>query len=85
MSDAGAPAEAAVDLIVSLFVEVSPFELESARESARIRSTVPKAGLSLGERACLAFARARALPVISADRRWLESSAPLGLDIRSIC
>lgn len=84
MSDAGASAEAATDLIVSLFVEVWPFGQASARDSARIRSMVPKAGLSLGDRACLALATAKALPVITADRRWLESSAPLGLDIRSI-
>lgn len=84
MSDAGASVEAAADLIVSLFVEVSPFGLESARESASVRSTVPRAGVSLGDRACLALAKAKALPVITADRRWLEASAPLGLDIQSV-
>lgn len=84
MVDAGASADAAADLIVSLFVDVSQFGLESAREGARIRSIVRPAGLSLGDRACLALARSRSLPVITAHRAWLDHAAALGVEIRSI-
>jgi len=41
MADAGADVNAAADLIVSLFVEIVPFGIESARGSARIPSRVP--------------------------------------------
>lgn len=84
MTDAGASANEAADLIVSLFVEVEPFGLASAREVAHIRNTVRSAGLSLGDRACLALARSRGLPAITADRAWLQHAARLGIDIRSV-
>ena len=84
MTDAGATAQAAADLIVSLFVEVEPFGLTSARNAARIRGLIPSAGLSLGERACPGLAAARGLPVVTADRAWLDHAGRLGVDVRSI-
>jgi ribonuclease VapC len=84
MVDAGASADAAADLIVSLFVDVSPFGLESARECARIRSIVRPAGLSLGDRACLALARSRSLPAVTADRAWLHHAGAIGVEVRSL-
>jgi PIN domain nuclease of toxin-antitoxin system len=51
---------------------------------AQIRSQLPTAGLSLGDRACLALASARGLPVVTAGRAWLEHAGRLGVDIRSI-
>jgi PIN domain nuclease of toxin-antitoxin system len=41
---------------------------------------VPRAGLSLGDRACLALASALGLPAITADRRW--PSLALGVEVR---
>lgn len=84
MVDAGSSADSAADLIVSLFVDVTPFGLESAREGARIRSIVRPAGLSLGDRACLALARSRGLPAITADHAWLDHASTLGVEIRSL-
>ena len=84
MTDAGATADDAADLIVSLFVEVEPFGLASARRAARIRGMLPSSGLSLGDRACLALAAARGLSVVTADRAWLDHAGRLGIDVRSI-
>jgi len=84
MTDAGATAPAAADLIVSLFVEVEPFGLTAARDAAGIRGLLPSAGLSLGDRACLALAMARGLPTITADRAWLGYEGTLRVEIRSI-
>ena len=84
MTDAGATTQAAADLVVSLFVEVEPFGLASARSAARIRGLLPSAGLSLGDRACLALAVARGLPVITADRAWLGNAGTLGVEVRAI-
>lgn len=84
MTDAGATADAAADLIVSLFVEVEPFGVASARRAAGVRGMLPSAGLSLGDRACLALAAARGLPLVTADRAWLGHAGRLGVDVRSI-
>jgi PIN domain nuclease of toxin-antitoxin system len=84
MADAGATAHEAADLIVSLFVEVEPFGLASARRAAHIRGQLPNTGLSLGDRACLALAAARGLPVLTADQAWLAYSERLAIDVRSI-
>jgi ribonuclease VapC len=35
-----------------------------------MRARARTAGLSLGDRACLALAEARGLPVVTADRQW---------------
>lgn len=84
MVDAGATADVAADLIVSPFVEIAPFDLESAMDAVRTRQATPPAGLSLGDRACLSLGRLRKLPVITSDRAWLGVSASLGIEVRSI-
>ena len=82
--DAGTSADDAADLIVSLFVEIVPFGLGSARDSARIRTDAPDTGLSFGDRACLSLARVEGAAAITADQAWLESAGTLGIDVRSI-
>ena len=57
----------------ALGVEFRPFDVSQARTSAEIWSKVPRAGLSLGDRACLALARTIDGTAITTDRRW---SAP---------
>jgi PIN domain nuclease of toxin-antitoxin system len=51
-------------------VEVVPFDDEEARETARLRLRTRSLGLSLGDRAALALARRRGVPVLTADRAW---------------
>ena len=69
---------------MSLFVEIVPFGLGSARDSARIRTDAPDTRLSFGDRACLSLARVEGAAAITADRAWLESAGTLGIDVRSI-
>jgi PIN domain nuclease of toxin-antitoxin system len=40
------------------------------------------AGLSLGDRACLALARERRIPALTADRAW--SHLQLGIEIQTV-
>jgi PIN domain nuclease of toxin-antitoxin system len=49
---------------------VVPFSATTAIESGRLRSTTRTAGLSLGDRACLALAVELGVPALTADRRW---------------
>jgi PIN domain nuclease of toxin-antitoxin system len=55
---------------------VEPVLAEDAPAIASLRST-RDLGLSLGDRACLALALRLRLPVLTADRAWVE----LGLDV----
>jgi PIN domain nuclease of toxin-antitoxin system len=53
-------------------IEVWPFINEDAIEVARLRPLTRSAGLSLGDRACIALARRAELPVLTADRAWTK-------------
>jgi PIN domain nuclease of toxin-antitoxin system len=64
----------------ALGVEIRAFDAVQARAAAEIWRQVPRAGLSLGDRACLALASGLGLPAITADRRWL--SLELGVEVR---
>jgi ribonuclease VapC len=49
---------------------IFPLDEAQAREAARLRPSTRAAGLSLGDRACLALAASLKLPVLTADRAW---------------
>ena len=71
-----AQAEAAVS---AMDLRVAPFDEPQARTAARLRSTTRHAGLSLGDRACLALGERLGYPVVTADRVWV--SLDLGVEI----
>lgn len=53
-----------------------------ALEIARLRPLTREAGLSLGDRACLALAASLALPVLTTDRAW--SGLDLDLEVELV-
>lgn len=57
---------------------VEPFTTADATEAARLRPLTRSAGLSLGDRACLAVARRLTAAVLTADEAWRG----LGLDVQ---
>lgn len=63
-----------------LRLEVAPFDQEAAHRAALLRPATRTFGLSLGDRACLALALIRALPVLTTDRLW--ANLQIGIDIR---
>lgn len=81
LCERGMPAEEATSLIYSIGVEVAEFDTEQATRSGELRVSTRSAGLSLGDRACLALAQVRALPVLTADTAWGQLKH---LDIRLI-
>ena len=68
---------AAVSQIADSGIEIVPFLADDAAMTAMLDPPTRRAGLSLGDRACLALALARGIPAMTADRAW----ARLDLDI----
>lgn len=61
----------------ALGLELLPFDSLHARLASDIWERAPRAGLSLGDRSCLAVAQAIGGTALTTDRAW----AALGLDI----
>ena len=70
--DGGIGAEEAGQTLTRLGARVAPFEEVDVVPAARIRAATRAAGLSLGDRACLALARRLGLPALTADRQWRD-------------
>jgi ribonuclease VapC len=62
-------------------VEVVPFDDAGARETARLRSKTRSLGLSLADRAALALAKSRGIPVLTADRAWRSLRLPIKIEV----
>ena len=63
-------------------LDVVDFTAEQALASAELRPATRAAGLSLGDRACLALARSRKATALTADRAW--NRAELDIEIEFI-
>jgi PIN domain nuclease of toxin-antitoxin system len=78
----GHPVAAVLEQFEIYAIDWVPFDDVRAAEVAALWPKTRKAGLSLADRACLALALERQLPVLTADRVWTELGLPL--DIRLI-
>ncbi len=79
--DGHAPGEVEESIAV-LALTVIPLTEALALAAAWLRNSTRKAGLSLGDRACLATAADLGRPVVTTDRVWKKLE--LGLEIRVI-
>lgn len=70
LCERGMPADQARAVIETIGVEVVDFDLDQACITGDLRNRTRSAGLSLGDRACLALASSRKLPAITADTAW---------------
>ena len=68
--------------VLSLGLEVLPVTAVDARMIARLRSLTRSAGLSLGDRVCLALGLRLGYGVLTADRQW--AMLDIGLEIKLI-
>lgn len=71
LCDAGEDPDSAMGGITVLPLDVVPFDEDLAVESARLRPPSASAGLSLGDRACLALGRRLGRRVLTADGSWV--------------
>ena len=63
--------------IEALRLDVAPFDADAAFAAGLLIPLTRSAGLSLGDRACIALGQRRGLPVLTADTAW----AGLGLGV----
>lgn len=71
LTDVGEDPSSAMDRLAVLPIEVVVFDEDLAVETARLRPITSTAGLSLGDRACLALARRLGRRVLTADVAWV--------------
>ncbi len=74
------PSDTIQEVLASFPIQVVPFDGSLAVQTGCLYSSCKHLGLSLGDRACLALAVSRKLPVLTADRVW--SKLDLGIPIQ---
>lgn len=81
LAELGIP-EPEIRLALSLGLDVVPFDEALAYSAGTMRPATRSAGLSLGDRACLALARSRSLPALTTDRAWRDID--VGVEVKVI-
>lgn len=79
---AGGDADRLGDGLLALGLDVAALTRDDARMAAQLWPKTRSAGLSLGDRACLATAHRLELPALTADRAW--SNLDITIDIELI-
>lgn len=79
--DLGMPKEEVDAIFEDLQLTIVPFEVDHARESARLRPLTRSAGLSLGDRACLALAGRLDAPALTTDKAWGRLDSAVGVTV----
>lgn len=78
------PEEAVREILRGLDIECHAAGSDLAIAAGLLEPTTRPAGLSLGDRFCLALAQRVSLPVMTADRAWLRIAPAVGVEIHLI-
>ena len=79
--DRGAPAEEIAAILADLDIEIVPVDRQQAELAGLIRATTREAGLSVGERACLALALTRRAVAVTTDPGWCQLDCDIGIEV----
>lgn len=82
LNDLGAPEAFIEEAVKVLELTIVDFNSELAYQVGLLRPLTKGAGLSLGDRACLALARHLNLPALTADQAWKDLL--LGIEVQVI-
>jgi ribonuclease VapC len=77
----GRALDEALDQIERLGIVWIDFDRELAIGAAALLLPTMPSGLSLGDRACLALARLRNLPAVTADRAWAKLDLGIPIEV----
>ena len=80
----GMPAEQVDAMLRPLPMTVVAADEGLATIAGRLRAVTAEAGLSLGDRFCLALARRDGLPALTADRQWRTIADAAGVTVTVI-
>lgn len=69
-AERGMPEEAIRETLLSLILDVVPFDRGLALEAGALRPLTINPGLSLGDRACVALGQRLQLPIMTTERSW---------------
>ena len=72
LADSGTPEAGIRAKIETLRLDVAPFDGADAFAAGLLRPATRAAGLSLGDRACIALGQRSGLPVLTADSAWMS-------------
>lgn len=84
LHDLRMPRETIDEIIAGLQLDVRAHDLGAALAAGHLRPETRAAGLSLGDRACLALATTLGLPVVTADRSWSQVAPAIGVRVETI-
>ncbi|MPZ50531.1 MAG: PIN domain-containing protein [Dehalococcoidia bacterium] len=79
--DLGLDIEPLRERLSNFQIAVYAFDSAQAWQAALLRPATRTAGLSLGDRACLALARELKLPALTADRSWARLSLDIDIEV----
>ncbi len=65
-------------------IELVPADKDLARLAGHLRRPTVDAGLSLGDRFCLALAKRKGLPAWTADKEWKRVARAAGVEVVTI-
>ena len=71
----------ATAMLNPLHLEIVDFDRSQAVIAGELRAATRPAGLSFGDRACLALAVSRQLKVLTADRAWANLAVDLSIEL----
>lgn len=78
------PQETVETVIDTLQLSIQSYDMNQALVTAQLRTATRSAGLSLGDRACLALSKARQAEAVTADTAWQMIADDAGVDVTLI-
>ena len=81
LSDGGMPEAAIHDALEPISLNIIDFDVNLAYQVGSLRPLTKGAGLSLGDRACLALAQSLGLPALTLDRSWKDLSLDIEVQV----
>ena len=81
LQERGAPDAVIEESLAELDLLVIPFDAAQGVAAGRLRGATRKAGLSLGDRACLALAMSCDAVAVTTDRGWEALELPVEIEL----